>query len=85
MGTRCLGYGWATLSRGYKCSGMALQVGSWVTDGQPVIVKKKEPLGNPNCGLGSQTEWNRTRHWKIIEMRIATRNVCALYRAGVMN
>ena len=54
MGTQCLGHGWVTLSRGYKCSRMALQVGSWVTDGQTVIVKKK-PLGNSNCGLGAVT------------------------------
>ena len=33
----------------------------------------------------SQTEWNRPRHWKMIEMRIATWNVCTLYKAGVMN
>jgi len=33
----------------------------------------------------SQTEWNRPRQWKMIEMRIATWNVCTLYKAGVMN
>ena len=34
----------------------------------------------------SQIEWNRPRHWKIInEMRIANWNLWTLYRAGVMN
>jgi hypothetical protein len=36
---------------GYKCSGLALQVGGWVTDRKPVIVKIL--LGNPDCGLGT--------------------------------
>jgi hypothetical protein len=59
--------------RGYKYSGLALQVGYWVT-GQQSVTVKKSVLGNLNCGL------------KTVRLsRFNLGNVLTFYRAGAIN
>jgi hypothetical protein len=68
--------------RGYKYSGLALQVGGRVTGQQPVTIINCYETYNVTL---EKTKWNRSRQWKRInEMRKATCNVFVLYRAGAM-
>ena len=81
------GYTGPSCPRGYthKYGGVALQVGDRAIGLQPVAVE--EAVKKPNLWpRKSQTEWNRPRQWeRINKMRIATWNVCKLYKAGAMN
>jgi hypothetical protein len=60
--------------RGYKYSGLALQVECWATSQQSVTVKKRYVLGKLNCVL------------KTVRLSgINLGNVLSFYRAGAIN